>query len=181
MFDSNLLPWPQEGNRTLLFLFSSVSSLKNIIWDRLLLTFPWNVKPHRFPVPTTHKSFMCECVCVCAHACGYKSTYLDVFHWLIFFIAGFIYAPLCPYNDYRTYIWCLNSGKTLGGVHSEGVKEGGKNLQWYMVSWRRGSQAAINPSCSQSTLKKQRLIKISFCLSLSSPLPFFFMFRHYRK
>lgn len=55
------------------------------------------------------------------------------------------------------------------------VKEGGEQLHWYMVSKRRGGQAAINPSRSQSTLKKRGLIKFSFCLSLSLPLPLLFL------
>ena len=55
------------------------------------------------------------------------------------------------------------------------AKEGGEQLHWYMVSWRRGGQAAINPSRSQSTLKKRGLIKFSFCLSLSLPLPLLFL------
>lgn len=54
-------------------------------------------------------------------------------------------------------------------VRGDGVQREGERLQRRAVSCSRGGRAAINPSRSQSTLKKQGLIKFLFCLSLSLP------------
>lgn len=104
----------------------------------------------------------------------------DGWEWCLGFLSNLFDSLINPHSLTHS-LWLFYTlpwhhghmdGKTPGqtGALSGGVKQGVEQLRWYTADGRRGGQAAINPSCSQPTLKKQGLIKFSFRLPRSPPL-----------